>query len=172
VALIDKTGTLTLGKPEIVEYRSLNDDLKFGDSGNSEVSYQHLEILRLAASAEKYSEHPLAEAVRDAAYAQRLVLEEPQDFVSIPGLGVRATVGHRRVAVGSERMFNNVDQIANLSDQGDPITQDGKTLLFVAVDGELVGMLAAADRMRPEVPAAIQEIFDLGRRVSWHVGGG
>jgi Cd2+/Zn2+-exporting ATPase/Cu+-exporting ATPase len=61
-------------------------------------------------------------------------------------------------------MFNNVDQIANLSDQGDPITQDGKTLLFVAVDGELVGMLAAADRMRPEVPAAIQEIFDLGIR--------
>ena len=157
VALIDKTGTLTLGKPEIVEYRSLNDDLKDGDSG-------HLEILRLAASAEKYSEHPLAEAVREAAYAQRLVLEEPQDFVSIPGLGVQATVGHRRVAVGSARMFNDVGQVDNLSYQENPTTQDGKTLLFVAVDGELVGLLAAADRMRPEVPAAIQEIFDLGIR--------
>ena len=164
VALIDKTGTLTLGKPEIVEYRSLNDNLKDGDSGNSEVLYQHLEILRLAASVEKYSEHPLAEAVREAAYAQRLVLEEPKDFVSIPGLGVRATVGHRRVGVGSARMFNDVGKIVNLSDTGDPTTQDVKTLLFVAVDGELVGWLAAADRMRPEVPAAIQEIFDLGIR--------
>jgi len=164
VILIDKTGTLTLGKPEIVECRSLNDDIKFGDSGHSEVLYQHLEILRLAASAEKYSEHPLAEAVRDAAYAQRLVLEEPQDFVSIPGLGVQATVGERRVGVGSARMFNDVGQIANLSYQGDPINQNGKTLLFVAVDGELVGVLEAADRMRPEVPAAIQEIFDLGIR--------
>jgi len=157
VILIDKTGTLTLGKPEIVECTSLSDDLKFGDSGQSE-------ILRLAGSAEKYSEHPLAEAVRDAAYAQRLVLEEPQDFVSIPGLGVRATVGGRSVAVGSKRMFNDVEQVANLTYQRDPITQNGKTLLFVAVDGELVGALAAADKMRPEVPAAIQEILDLGIR--------
>jgi Cd2+/Zn2+-exporting ATPase/Cu+-exporting ATPase len=118
----------------------------------------------LAASVEKYSEHPLAEAVREAAYAQRLVLEEPKDFVSIPGLGVQATVGDRNVGVGSARMFNDVGKIANLSDPGDPTTQDGKTLLFVAVDGELVGWLSAADRMRPEVPAAIQEIFELGIR--------
>jgi Cd2+/Zn2+-exporting ATPase/Cu+-exporting ATPase len=61
-------------------------------------------------------------------------------------------------------MFNDVGQVDNLSYQGDQITQNGRTLLFVAVDDELVGVLAAADRMRPEVPAAIQEIFDLGIR--------
>lgn len=61
-------------------------------------------------------------------------------------------------------MFNDVEQVANLTYQRDPITQNGKTLLFVAVDGELVGALAAADKMRPEVPAAIQEILDLGIR--------
>ena len=89
VVLIDKTGTLTLGRPRITEVRPLN-------------GLPETEVVALAASAERYSEHPLADAVRLAAKAQGVVVEEPADFEALPGLGVRARVGGRRARSGGE----------------------------------------------------------------------
>jgi Cd2+/Zn2+-exporting ATPase/Cu+-exporting ATPase len=145
VLLVDKTGTLTLGRPEITDVVPLN-------------GLGRDELLSLAASAEKYSEHPLAEAVRGAARARRLAVLEPEQFEAVPGYGVRARVGGRQVAVGSYRLLSDVEPIpASIA-----LEAQGKTLLYVVHQDLLAGVLAAADTGRPEVPAALAEARALG----------
>jgi Cd2+/Zn2+-exporting ATPase/Cu+-exporting ATPase len=145
VVLIDKTGTLTLGRPQITEVVALE--------GRNED-----EILALAACAEKYSEHPLAEAVRAAARQRSLKLREPEQFQSIPGQGVHARVNGRRVSVGNRRMMPEATAIPEVGE----LETQGKTLLIVALDGKAAGALAAADTLRPEVPAALAALERLG----------
>ena len=147
VLLLDKTGTLTLGRPQVT------DILAFG-------SLSEQEVLILAASAERYSEHPLAEAVRSRAREQNLTLHEPEQFEAVPGLGVRARVNGRLVAVGSRRMVSDSGSVPSSND----LEAQGKTLLYIGCDGEVVGVLAAADTLRPEVPAALAEVRSLGIR--------
>ncbi|MBI3175349.1 MAG: cadmium-translocating P-type ATPase [Chloroflexi bacterium] len=147
VLLVDKTGTLTLGQPQVTDVISLN-----GLSRN--------EILSVAASAERYSEHPLAEAVRQLARDENASLSEPQEFESVPGQGIRAVIDLRRIAVGNRRMIPAAEKL--------PITAElesqGKTLLFLESNNELVGIFAAADTLRAEVPAALKEVRALGIR--------
>lgn len=145
VLLIDKTGTVTLGRPELTDVVPLN------GSGSDAV-------LRLAASAEGYSEHPLAAAVRAAARERRIALTRPEDFEAIPGQGIRALVDGRRVEVGSGRL---VDGVSGLS-AATALEAAGKTLLFVSVDGEPAGILAASDTVRAEVPEALNSVKGLG----------
>jgi Cd2+/Zn2+-exporting ATPase/Cu+-exporting ATPase len=157
VLLIDKTGTLTLGKPHIVDYRHL--------SGQRDPQYAMGDVLRLAGTAERYSEHPLAEAVRQAAVEASVSLDEPHDFVSLPGLGVKAMVLGHQVEVGNRRMFDQkLADNAACSRITDELEAQGKTLLLVAVDGELTAVFAAADTLRPEVPQALQAAHALGLR--------
>jgi len=158
VLLIDKTGTLTLGRPQITDIVIL--DLDSDSETQSAIRNRQSEILRLAASAERYSEHPLAEAVRRAATERNLPLPEPEQFEAIPGLGVQARVDGSLVAVGNRRM---IPAAARLS-IADKLEGQGKSLLFVARDGQLVAVLAAADTWRPEVPAAITAVRALGIR--------
>jgi Cd2+/Zn2+-exporting ATPase/Cu+-exporting ATPase len=162
VVLVDKTGTLTLGQPQVT------DVIPVGDWPVSKV-------LALAASAERYSEHPLAEAVRAAARARNLSLYEPQAFEAIPGMGVRANVNGTLVTVGNRSL---VPAAASLSIARE-LEGQGKTLLYVTCeDGspsgprreraseragpDVVAVLAAADTLRPEVPAALAELRALG----------
>ncbi|HMN00108.1 MAG TPA: cation-translocating P-type ATPase [Anaerolineales bacterium] len=147
VLLVDKTGTLTLGQPQVTDVVSLN-----GLSRN--------EILSLAASAERYSEHPLAEAVRRLARGENISLNEPQDFESVPGQGVRAVIDSRRIAVGNRRMIPAAERLPLAAE----LEAQGKTLLFMEKENELVGVLAAADTLREEVPAALKEVRSLGIR--------
>lgn len=144
VLLIDKTGTLTLGKPRITDVEEVD----------TEVGSRKLEILRLAASAERYSEHPLAEAVRAAARQQNLRLDEPHDFQAIPGKGVQARVNGHLVRVGNRHMIADRTSLP-LAAQ---LEAQGKTLLYVECDGKLIGLLAAADTLRPDVPAALAAV--------------
>ena len=147
VLLVDKTGTLTLGCPEITDVIPLA-----GDSPQ--------EILRLAASAERYSEHPLARAVCDYARRQGVTLSEVEHFSSVPGQGVVAAVGGQMVMVGSGRMVA-ADSAQTLETR---LQQEGKTLLWVVRDAQVVGLLAAADIVREEVPAAFHRLRELGIR--------
>ncbi|MCL5265562.1 MAG: cadmium-translocating P-type ATPase [Chloroflexi bacterium] len=147
VLLIDKTGTLTLGQPQIT------DVIPLGGQHESEV-------LSLAASAERYSEHPLAEAVRDAARRRGLPVFEQEQFEAIPGHGVRARIDGSIVAVGNRRLIPQASSLTIVSE----LESQGKTLLFVARDGELAGVLAAADTLRPEVPASLAAVRALGVR--------
>jgi len=147
VVLIDKTGTLTLGQPQLTDVIPLN-----GMAAS--------ELLTLAASAERYSEHPLAEAVRAAARAQTLSLIEPEGFEAVPGMGVRANVNGDAIKVGNHRFVGQEDEILPYNE----LETQGKTLLFIARNDETIGMLAATDTLRPEVPAALAELRTLGVR--------
>ena len=145
IVLVDKTGTLTLGQPHLTEVIPLN-------------GLSTSEILSLAASAERYSEHPLAEAVRNAAHTQNITLVDPKNFESIPGMGVRAEVNDSVVAIGNRRLIPSADSLPVAQE----LEQKGKTLLFLARNGELAALLAVSDTLRPEVPSALAELRALG----------
>jgi P-type Cu+ transporter len=145
VLLVDKTGTLTLGKPQVTDVVSLG-------------AMTEDELLRLAASAERDSEHPLAESVRLAAHERGLRLSAPERFEALPGRGVRAVVEGMNVAVGSARLVPAAAEHPRVKD----LEAQGKTLLLVARNGIPVGVLAAADTPRPEVPKALEEVKRLG----------
>lgn len=147
VVLVDKTGTLTLGQPQITDILPLN-DMSPG------------EVLKLAATAERYSEHPLAEAIRAAARRQNLPMGEPQDFEALPGLGARARVDGLQIAIGNRLLIPQADTLPGIRD----LEAQGKTLLFLACNNEPVAILAAADTLRIEVPTALGELRSLGIR--------
>ena len=145
VLLIDKTGTITFGRPQITDIVPLADITK-------------TELLYLAASCERYSEHPLAEAVRRESVVQGLSLSFPQDFEAIPGYGVRAHVDGVCIAVGSTRMI----PAGCASSEVQALEEQGKTLLLVSKEDTLIGVLAAADTIRPEVPQALSNVRRFG----------
>jgi Cd2+/Zn2+-exporting ATPase/Cu+-exporting ATPase len=138
VLLIDKTGTLTLGRPEVTDIVTLN-------------GLSQQDVLTLAASAEKYSEHPLAEAVRREALLRGSAVSEPQSFEAVPGMGVRAHVNGSVITVGSSRMVMTAQAERAAAD----LEAQGKTTLLVARDSEVIGVMGAADTLRPEIPTAI-----------------
>jgi Cd2+/Zn2+-exporting ATPase/Cu+-exporting ATPase len=152
VLLIDKTGTLTLGQPEITDILPLN-----GLSAN--------DLLTLAASAERYAEHPLAGAVGAAARQRDLQLYEPEAFQTLPGFGVRAQINGATITVGSQRLIGAGREVGTPSGRAQTISaleSQGKTTLLVKRDDELIGVLAAADTLRPDTPAAITRLKTLG----------
>ena len=141
VLLIDKTGTLTLGKPIITDVIALN-----GMSENA--------LLSLAASADRYSEHPLAEALRAATRERGLELQEAAGFESIPGTGARARINGNSISVGRYS--------SRWGEQATALESQGKTVLSVLIDDELSGWIAASDTLRSEVPDSLQAVKDLG----------
>lgn len=145
VLLLDKSGTLTLGRPRITDVVPLARDFRVD------------RLLGMAASAERYSEHPLAEAVRAAAALRGLPLDEPENFRATPGTGVTARVRGQSVAVGSARLLDGP-----LPAEAMRLEAQGKTLLFVLVKDQLVGILAAMDTLREDVPAALAELRRMG----------
>jgi P-type Cu+ transporter len=145
IILVDKTGTLTLGQPQVTDVIPLN-----GLSEN--------EVLALAATAERYSEHPLAEAVRAMAKARGIPFQESETFESVPGMGVRAIIHGDPVQVGNRRLIPEADTLPLAGE----LERQGKTLLFLSYKNEIAGVLAAADTIRPEVPGAIDELRRLG----------
>ena len=161
VLLIDKTGTLTLGRPEIVEIHPLVEALPGSALAGDALRDA---LLRLVASAERYSEHPLAQAVRSAAMQAGLELGEPQDFQALPGMGVRAVVDGRQVVVGSRRMLEMDAAQPALDALANGLEGRGQTLLYAAIDGQPALLLSAADTLRPEVPEALLQAAGLGMR--------
>lgn len=145
ILLIDKTGTLTLGKPNITDIIALN-----GMDENTLLAY--------ASSADRYSEHPLADALRRSAHERDLQIQETTNFESLAGMGVRATVNGVTITVGKQSLLK--DSI--VSSQAQALEAQGKTVLFVSKDGALAGLIAASDTLRSEVPEALQEAQRLG----------
>lgn len=145
VVLVDKTGTLTLGQPKITDIIPLN-----GMSTS--------EILSLAAAAERYSEHPLAEAIRAAAREQNLPLSEPQDFEALPGQGIHARVNGMQINIGNRHLFPQAQALPDVQQ----LEAQGKTLLLVTCNNKPAAILAAADTLRREVPDALKKLYSLG----------
>ena len=151
--VLDKTGTITVGKP------SLTDLLPLGDLNRPD-------LLRLIASAEQHSEHPLAQAILEAAEKEGLDLLPVSQFEAMVGRGLSAQVEDKQLLIGNERLMKekNIDSSA-FQEQLLELSQEGKTAMFVAIDGQLVGILAVADEMKSSSLKAVQELQSMGLEV-------
>ncbi len=151
--VVDKTGTLTEGKPKLTALKPVD-------------GFDESELLRLAASLERASEHPLAAAIVDAAKERGLTLGEAQDFDSPVGKGVTGIVDGRRLVIGSHRIMAEAGvDFAALSSEAEALRAEGGTVIFVAVDDRVAGLLAIADPVKQTTPAAIEALKQAGIRV-------
>ncbi|MBI2938868.1 MAG: heavy metal translocating P-type ATPase [Chloroflexi bacterium] len=156
--ILDKTGTITRGEPALTDVVPAPE-------------FDRDEVMRLAASAERASEHPLGQAIVRAAEAQGLPLLEPKEFQAIPGHGLVATVDGRRVLVGTSRLLaeRGISPGA-LEPRGRSLAEQGKTPMYLAVDGQAVGILGVADTIKPNAAQAIRRLGQLGLDV-WMLTG-
>jgi P-type Cu+ transporter len=151
--VLDKTGTLTRGEPHLTDVIPSN-----GSSGD--------ELLALAAAAERRSEHPLGEAVVAGAKQRGLDVPEPEDFDAPTGRGVWATVSGRTVLVGSRKLMGEWGVAEDgLAARFEELTASGKTPMFVAVDGDVAGLVAVADAVREESKEAVELLQLMGLEV-------
>jgi Cu+-exporting ATPase len=163
--VLDKTGTITRGEPSVTDVVPMSAD---GASG-SRAGQNALEggaLLRLAASAERGSEHPLGEAIVRAAQQEGLALSEPQGFEAVAGQGVAATVDGQQVLVGSLRLLESRGVVLNGLDASlARLEEEAKTAMLVSVEREAVGVLAVADTVKEGSAEAIRQMQDLGLQV-------
>jgi Cu+-exporting ATPase len=156
--VLDKTGTITQGQP------ALTDLIAMG-------SFPESEVLRLAASAEQRSEHPLGAAIVHAATARQLSLAEPSAFQAVAGHGIDATVDGRRLLIGNAKLLaDHQVNLAPLGDLADHLAAAGKTPMLLAVDGVLAGLLAVADPVKPESAEAVRTLRAMGLDVAMLTG--
>jgi len=155
--VLDKTGTITRGQPSVVALRP--------SPGTTED-----ELLRLAAAAERGSEHPLAEAVVRMAAEREITLPAATDFLAIPGGGVRATVEGRTILVGSERLLSEEGVEVAGSEVAAQLAAEGSTPVLVSVDGIGIGLVAIADTVKPESAEAVGRLRAAGLEV-WMITG-
>jgi len=148
--LLDKTGTLTRGEPAVTDIVAV--------PFSSEE-----EVLRLAASAERVSEHPLAEAIGKAASEKKLKVSTASDFRAIPGHGVEALVEGKKVLLGNLRLMRERGFPLNgLEDKANHLFGEGKTAMFVSLDSQVVGVIGLADTLKPDAKEAIQALHRMG----------
>ncbi|KQB95595.1 haloacid dehalogenase [Loktanella sp. 1ANDIMAR09] len=156
--IVDKTGTLTQGRP------TLTDVVVSGD-------YLESDVLALAAALERGSEHPLAEAIVEGARERGLSLENATEFEAITGKGVRGHVRGRNVALGNPAMMNEIGVDYALGENAaDDLRASGKTAMFVAVDARFAGIVAVADPIKETTAGAIEDLHRLGLRVIMATG--
>lgn len=151
--VLDKTGTITQGHPAVTDVRTVP-------------GVQEQELLRLAASLEQASEHPLAEAIVERARELSVTLEKASDFSAAAGQGVLGTVGTKKVLAGNLRMMkeNQIDT-GELETQAEQFAEEGKTALYIASDGKLLGILAVADPVKETSAQAVRELEKMGLSV-------
>ncbi|AUO13645.1 heavy metal translocating P-type ATPase [Priestia megaterium] len=156
--LLDKTGTVTNGTPELTDVRIAQ-------------GYEENELLQLVASAERLSEHPLAQALVAGIKNKGIEIQDPLSFEAIPGYGVKATVQERELVVGTRKLMNqhkvNIDtaleEMTNLE-------REGKTAMLVALDGKYAGMLAVADTIKETSKEAVSRLKEMGLEVMMITG--
>ena len=154
--VLDKTGTITQGKPTVTDFVTVN-----GTANSNE-----LKLLRLAASVERNSEHPLAEAVVQYARSQGVELTDSQDFQAIAGSGVQGYVSDRWVQIGTHRWMNELRiDTSSLQQQWDRLEYLGKTVIWIAVNGKVEGIMGIADAVKPSSLVAIRTLQRMGLEV-------
>ncbi len=157
--VFDKTGTLTTGKPAVTEVFP-SETLPERARLNSE------EVLRVAACAEWQSEHPLGQAVVQQAQAQGMTLGPVESFVALAGHGVEARLGEKLVLVGSQRLLAQRGiQAGDMLEQGERLSREGKTPLYVVVNRRVVGLVAIADTLKPQAAEDVRRLQRMGLEV-------
>jgi len=156
--IVDKTGTLTEGRPKLTDVVVVE-------------GFDEIELLSLAASLERGSEHPLAEAIVEGAEARGATISAASDFEAVTGKGVSGSVNGRKVALGNAAMMADLKaDAASLKDRADVLRSDGKTAMFVAVDGKLAGIVAVADPVKATTAEAIRALHETGLRIIMATG--
>ncbi|MDZ4099472.1 MAG: copper-translocating P-type ATPase [Methylophilaceae bacterium] len=158
--IIDKTGTLTEGKP------------KFNAAIPAE-GYTAVEVLRVAASLDQGSEHPLADAIVAEAREQGLTLEAPQDFESSSGIGVQGKVAGKQIALGNKALMDKLGiDVGALRTQAESLRLEGASVMHLAIDHRLAGLLAVSDPIKPSTEEALKTLRDAGMRIVMATGDG
>jgi Cu+-exporting ATPase len=153
LVVLDKTGTITKGKPELTDVLPLE-------------GFTEKELLRLAAIADSRSEHPLAEAIVNGARARGIEVREPEQFKAVPGHGVETTIEGRRVSVGNRKLMERESvSLAEFEERAARLADEGKTPMFVAVDGMPAGLVGVADTIKEDSAAAIRALERMGVEV-------
>ncbi|MGI9294099.1 MAG: copper-translocating P-type ATPase [Pseudomonadales bacterium] len=148
--VVDKTGTLTEGKPSLVSVQTVD-------------GVDMHEVLRLAASLERASEHPLAEAIVRGAQAKHIELEQVDEFQSVTGKGVTGVVAEHKISLGNIKLIESLGIAANdLPQQADRLRAEGQTVMFLCVDGKALGLIGVADPVKATSPEAIRALHEQG----------
>jgi Cu+-exporting ATPase len=158
--IIDKTGTLTEGKPIF-------------DQAIASPGFESDEILRLAASLDQGSEHPLANAIVHAAKERHLILDKPDHFESISGIGVKGSIGTLHLALGSTSLMEKVGvSVTSLTTQAEQLRSVGASVMHLAINGDLAGLLVVSDPIKATSAEALQILRDAGLRIVMATGDG
>ena len=157
IVALDKTGTLTKGKPELTDFIV-------------QPGFDKCEVLRLVAAVEQNSEHPIAEAIVGAAKADGLTLPGADAFNAVPGYGVEARVNGKLVQVGAERYLTRLGLELPAASKTERLADEGKSPLYAAVDGQLAAVIAVADPLKASSLEAVQTLHHLGLRVAMITG--
>ena len=158
--IIDKTGTLTEGKPIF-------------DQVIASPGFESDEILRLAASLDQGSEHPLANAIVHAAKERHLILDKPDHFESISGIGVKGSIGTLHLALGSTSLMEKLGvSVTSLATQAEQLRSEGASVMHLAINGDLAGLLVVSDPIKATSAEALQILRDAGLRIVMATGDG
>lgn len=158
VVALDKTGTLTKGRPDLTDFVTAP-------------GFAENDILRLVASVEGSSEHPIAQAIVESAKRRGLSLARPEGFEAVPGFGVSAVIEGHKVDVGADRFMTRLGRaVTEFTDIANRLGSEGKSPLYAAVDGRLAAIIAVADPIKPSTPEAIAALHALGLRVAMITG--
>ena len=158
IVALDKTGTLTLGRPELTDFVTAE-------------GFAEADALRLVAAVESRSEHPIAQAIVAAAENRGLSLPSTESFEAVPGFGVSARVEGRKVDVGADRFMTKLGlDVSALSHAASRLGAEGKSPLYAAIDGRLAVIVAVADPIKPSTPEAIASLHALGLKVAMITG--
>lgn len=151
--VLDKTGTITSGEPTMTDVRTAE-------------GFTENEVLAIAASCEKGSEHPIGQAIVRGAQERKLELSSPANFEAIPGGGIRASVNSKNVLIGTAKLMNENDiDISALDSAAKELQSQGKTAIFVAIDNTAAGVIAVADTVKPTSKAAVERLKSLGLEI-------
>ncbi|MBP1872751.1 Cu+-exporting ATPase [Ensifer adhaerens] len=158
IIAVDKTGTLTKGRPELTDL-------------DTAPGFERGDVLAFVAAVETRSEHPIAEAIVEAAKAEGIAIAAPANFEAVPGFGASATVNGRSVHVGADRLMAKLDlDVSMFADQAARLGAEGKSPLYAAIDGRLAAIIAVADPIKETTPQAIRMLHDLGLKVAMITG--
>jgi len=158
VVLLDKTGTLTRGKPKVTDIIVIS-------------SLSQEEVLQMAASAEYGSEHPLGEAIVNAAMERELKVIPISDFNAIPGQGVEASVARKKLLLGNLRLVTDRGLSLNgLGNEAERLWKEGKTVMFLGLDSQVVGIIALADTLKSNAKKALEQLHKMGIEVGMLTG--
>ncbi|WP_394739302.1 heavy metal translocating P-type ATPase [Natronococcus roseus] len=175
VVVLDKTGTITEGNHSVTDVVTKSSRQPRSDGGSavadeSATEFDERDVVRLAASAERGSEHPIGQAIIDYADERDIELAEPDEFDSVPGKGITATIDGQTVSVGNTTFFEEVGIPLAFEAELNALEEEGKTTVLVGVEDEVVGVVSTADTIKEESSDAIRELHDRGLE-TWMITG-